>query len=157
MLELIFYSFLNPGDPLPAADARCWPATSQSSRPLWLWFRNKREHALTAPLFLPGSHPWGSSRQPLQVSPVTSCDTRAGATARLQRPSGPTGQTDLSWARDEWAHFCTGGDPPSCGRGTPSFLHLLSPLAHVFLPPREICVGQHFGPRGQAAGSFPDR
>ena len=28
-----------------------------------------------------------------------------------------TGQTDLSWARDEWAHFCTGGGHPSLRPG----------------------------------------
>ena len=87
----ICYSLFTPGDPLPAADARCWPATSRSSRPCWLSFETNGG-TRSPPPFCPGVHPGvilRQGRQSPRVSLVTSCDTRAGAIAQLQRPSGP--------------------------------------------------------------------
>ena len=97
-------------------------------------FRNKREHALTAPLFPPGSHPWGSSCD--QVASLLGLALSLPVTPAQERPLNcrdhrdHTGQTDLSWARDEWAHFCTGGDHPSLRPGN-SVPFASSHAAHV--------------------------
>ena len=83
--------------------------------------RIKREHALTAPLCPPGSHPWGSSCD--QVASLFGLALSLPVTPAQERPLNCrdhrdlTGQTDLSWARDERAHFDTGGGHPSLRPG----------------------------------------